>query len=166
MANGHWCIARGIHRHRKSEQIGRQGELQPMQRLKPKANSHTTTTTNCGSQRKLTDYSFQPYLTISIRSSTSGRLMPPARSTWPKAMLIPSIEICSITPQSVPLNNISSLCRYSQHSEYQRKCDIGKWPRMHRPRKPTKSEIGTNWSSRRAATDVKAKPKEQLPYHH
>ena len=145
------------HRNRKSEQTGRQGELQPMPRLKPKANSNTTTTTSCGSQRELTYYSFQPYLTTPMRSSTSGRLMPPARSRWPIAMLVPPIEICNNKPQSVPLNIISSLCRYSQHTQYQRKGDIGKWPRMHRPWKPSKSEIGTNWSARRTATDVKAK---------
>ena len=82
-------------------------ELQPMSRLEPKANSHTTTNTNCGSQSELTPYSFHPYLTIPVRSSTCGRLMPPARSRWPIAVLIPSIEICNNKPQSVPLNTIS-----------------------------------------------------------
>ena len=138
-------------------QTGRQGELQPMPKRKPKANFHTNTNTNCGSQHELTFYSFQPYLTIPAQSSTSGRLMPPARSRWPIAVLVPSVEICNNKPQSVPLNNMSSLCRYLQHTAYQRKRDIGKWSRMRRPRKPSKSEIGTNWSARRTATDVKAK---------
>ena len=129
---------------RKTEQTGRQGKLQPMSRLKPKANSNTTNTTSCGSQRELTCYSFQPYLIIPVRSSTSGRLMPPARSRWPIAVLVPSIEKCNNKPQSVALNNISSLCRFLQHTENQRKREIGKWPRMHRPRKPSKSEYGTN----------------------
>ena len=135
-------------------------ELQPMPRLKPIANrhvnTHTTTNTNCGSQRELTRYSFQPHMTIPVQSSTSGRLMPPARSTWPIAVLIPYIEICNNKSQSVPLNNISSLCRYLQHTAYQSKRDLGKWQRVHCPRKPSKSEIGTNWSARRTATDVKA----------
>ena len=156
------------HRNRKSEQTGRQGELQPKSRLIPKANSNsnTTTTTNCGSQRELTPYSFQPYLTIRIRPSTPGILMPPARSRWPIAVLGPSIGICNKKPQSVPLNNFSSLCRYSQHTEYQWKCDLGKWPLIHRPRRPTQAEIGTNWSARRAAADVKAKRKGRFPHHH
>ena len=140
-------------------------ELLPMPRLKPIANFHTATTTNCGSQRELTAYSFQSCLTIPIRSFTTGRLMPPARSRWPIAVLVPSIEICNNKPQSLPLNNFSSLCRYLQHTEYQRKCDIGKWPWMHRPRKPSKLGIGANWSARWIATDVKAKTKGQLPHH-
>ena len=143
MTHCHRCIVRKNHQNRKWEQTGRQGYLQPMTRLKPKANSHTTTNTNCGSQRELAHYSFQPFLTIPVPSSTSGRLVSLARSRWPIALLVPSIEICNNKSQSVPLNNISSLCRYLQHTEYQRKRDIDKWPRMHRPRKPTKSEIGT-----------------------
>ena len=137
-----------------------------MSRLKPKANSNTTTTTNCWSQRELTPYLFQPYLTAPIRSSTSGRLIQPARSRWPIAVLVPSIEICNNKPQSVPLNNFSSLCHYLQHTGYQRKREIGKWPRMHRPRKLSKSELGTNWSARRAATDAKANTKVQVQHHH
>ena len=137
-----------------------------MPRLKPKANSNTTTTTNCGSQRELTPYAFQPILTIAVRSSTSGRLMPTARSKWPIAVLVASIEICNNKPQPSPLNNIGSLCRYVQHTKYHRKYDIGKWPRMHRPRKPSKSEIGTNWSARRTAIGVKDKTKDLIPHHH
>ena len=106
------------------------------------------------------------FRSVPVRSSTSGRLMPPARSRWRIAVLIPSIEICNNKPQSVPLNTISSLCRYLQPTAYQRKCDIGKWPRMNRPRKPTQAEIGTNWSARRTATDAKAKTEGQLPHHH
>ena len=78
-----------------------------MLRLKPKANLHSTTNTNCGSQRELTAYSFQPYLTAPVRSSTSGRLMPPARSRWPKAVLVSSNGICHNKTQSVPSNTIS-----------------------------------------------------------
>ena len=142
------------------------GELQPMSMLKPQANSHTITNTSCGSHRELTSYSFQPFSTIPVRSSTSSKLMASARSTWPKALLVPSIEPCNLKSQSVPLNIISILCRYSQRTKYQRKCDIGRRPQMQRPRKPSKSEIGTNWSARRAATDAKAKTKGQLPHHH
>ena len=137
-----------------------------MPRLKPKNNYITTTDTKWCSQRELTTYSFQPYLTIPVRSSTSGRLMPPARFRWPKAVLVASIETCNNKPQSEPLNIISSLCRYLHHTAYQRKCDIGKWPRMHRPWKPSKSEIGANWSARRPATNVKAKTKGQVQHHH
>ena len=118
---------------------GRQGALHPMPRLTPKSKFNTTTTMNCRSQRELTHYSFKPYLTIPVRASTSGRLIRPARSRWPKAMLVPYIEICNNRPQPVPRNNFSSLCRYLQHTQYQRKCDIGKWPRMHRPQKQSKS---------------------------
>ena len=37
---------------------------------------------------------------------------------------------------------------------------------MHRPRKPTQAEIGTNWSARQTATDVKVKAQGELPHHH
>ena len=147
---GKW---RRMHRPRKptKSEIGTNWSAtrtQPMSRLTTKVNYHTTTNTNCGSQRELTSYSFQPYLTIPVRLSTSGRLMPPARSRWQIALLVAPIEICNHRPQSVPLSNISSLCRYLQHAPDQRKLEIGKWPRMHRPRKPSKSEIGTNWCAK------------------
>ena len=92
LANGNGCIARGNQRNRKSEQLGRRGELQPMPRLKPKINFHTTTDTKWCSQRELTPYSFQSFPTIPVRSSAPGRLMSPARFTWPIALLAPSIE--------------------------------------------------------------------------
>ena len=118
LANGNGCIFRGNHRNRKSEQLGRRGELQPMPRQTPKINYHTTIDTKWCSQRELTSYSFHPCLTIPVRSSTSGRSMPPARSRWPIAVLIPSIESCNNKPQSVPLNIMSSLCRYVHHTAY------------------------------------------------
>ena len=78
-----------------------------MHRLNPKNNFHTATNTKWCSQRELTFYSFQPCLTIPVQSSTSGRLMAPARSRWPIALLVPSIEACNPKSQSVPLNIIS-----------------------------------------------------------
>ena len=167
LANGDGCIVRGNERNQKSEQLGRRGELQPMPRLKPKNNFHTSTDIKCCSQRELTNYSFQPFLTVPVRSSTSDRLVSPARFTWPLALPVPSIESCIHKSQSAPLNIISASCRYSQHTQYQRKYDIGKWRRMHRSRTPTKSESGTPWLARRAATDYsKAKSKEQLLHRH
>ena len=92
MANDNGCIARGIQRNRKPEQIGRRGELQPMPRLNPKINYHTATDTKWCSQRELTVYSFQPCLTVPVISPTPARIMTPARSRWPIALLVPSIE--------------------------------------------------------------------------
>ena len=76
----------------KSKQRSQRGEPQPMHRLKLKVNYHTTTDTKWRSQRQLTYYSFQPFVTIPVRSCTSSRLMAPARSRWPIALLVPSIE--------------------------------------------------------------------------
>ena len=167
LANGDGCIVRGNQRKRKSEQTGRQRELQPMPRLKPKANLHTTTNTSCGSQRELTPYSFQPYLAIHIRSSTSGRLMPPARSRRPIAVLVPSIG--SYAPTSHNQYRSTTLVHGDAISNTQSTKGSATLANGHgcivrRNQRNRKSE--QTWSARRTATDVKAKTKGQLPQHH
>ena len=94
LANGDGCIVRGNQRNRKSEQRSRRGELQPiLPRLTPNNNFHTATNTKWCSQRELTRYSFQPLLSIPVRPLTRfRRLMAPARSRWPTALRVPSIE--------------------------------------------------------------------------